>query len=197
MNRLRTLVRAAAVAAAVVMLAAPVAATTMIRAGLDDLVAGNETIVVGQVVGLRSYWNADHTFILTDVRVQPTTVLKGEPTRRELTVTVMGGTVGELSTVIVAGPDLALGSEYLLFLNREDLPGAAGARTVRDLSQGVFDVVPTPGGKRAVSQAIYHPLLPDATGLTEPPGGAAGVGLDELMQNVRGLAGEGRRSPVR
>jgi len=51
MNRLRTLVRAAAVAAAVVMLAAPVAATTMIRAGLDDLVAGNETIVVGQVVG--------------------------------------------------------------------------------------------------------------------------------------------------
>jgi len=182
---LRNPALAAAVITAAATLAAPARATTLIRAGIDDLVASNETVVVAEVVGLHSYWNAEHTFILTDARVRPTTQLKGNRGPLEFTVTVMGGTVGDLTTVIVAGPELRLGGEYVLFLNHEDLPGAAQALTVRDLSQGVFEVVATPAGKRAVSQAVQHPLLPDARGNNQPPGGLEGLLLDQLIQNVR------------
>ena len=63
--------------AAAALLAAPAGATTLMRAGLDELVRGNETIVQGKVVEIHSYWNADHSFILTDVRVRPNEVFKG------------------------------------------------------------------------------------------------------------------------
>lgn len=194
MMGMQTLIRGSAILAVVVALAAPAGATTLMRTGLDDLVAGNETIVIGQVTGLRSYWNAERTFILTDVRVKPTDVLKGRVNRRDLEFTVMGGTVGDLTTLIVAGPELVFGAEYLLFLNREDLPGKTQVPTVRELSQGIFDIAVTPAGRRAVSQAIHHPLYPDNKGQVDPPGGPEGFVLDELVQKVRELTGDGRQS---
>lgn len=119
------LAMAVAVAAGAV---APAGATTLIRAGLEDLAATNDTVVVGEVLATQSYWNDEGTFILTDVRVAPAEVLKGRAARqRELTVTLMGGTVGDRTTVIVGGAELAPGRSYVLFLGEEDLPGAPAA----------------------------------------------------------------------
>lgn len=192
-RRVKWVVCAAALAV-VAMLAPPAAATTMIRMGLDELAASNRTIVVGQVVGLRSYWNADRSFILTDVRVLTRDLIKGDPGRREFTFTIMGGTVGEMTTLIVAGPEVQAGSEYLMFLNHEDLPGVSQVLTVRDISQGIFDVVPTPSGKLAMSQASRHPLLADKRGLVEPPGGKAGIRLDDAIRELRSLVSSGTPS---
>jgi hypothetical protein len=163
-------------------------ATTLMRAGLDDLVAANRTIVVGEIVDAKSYWNKDHTFILTDVRVALDDVLKGKVGGKELTLTVMGGRVGDLTTVIVGGPELARGSSYVLFLNEERLPGLEHALTIRDLSQGTFDVEIGRGGLRAVSQASRHPLLPDRSGFTEAPGGSEGLPFVDMMHTIRDIA---------
>jgi hypothetical protein len=165
--------------------AAPASASTFIREDLDALVAGNETIVVGEVVGTRSYWNSDASFILTDVRIAPRDILKGNLDKRELTITVLGGTVADLTTVIVGGANLERGSSYLLFLQKDNLPGVKAVRTVRDHSQGVFDIVLAKDGLRAISQANRHPLQPDAKGLTQPPGGAEGLPLGTLMNQIR------------
>jgi hypothetical protein len=165
--------------------AAPAGATTLIRQGLDELVAGNRAIVLGEVVDARSYWNEDHTFILTDVRVALHEALKGDVGEREVTVTVMGGQVGELTTLIVGGPELVPGNSYVLFLGEENLPGAERALTVRHLSQGAFDVRIGQGGLRAVSQASRHPLLPDRQGYVDAPGGVDGLPLNTLMQSIR------------
>jgi len=164
------------------LVAAPVSATTLIRRGLDRLAAGNETIVQARVLDIRSYWNADHTFILTDVHARPSQVLKGRPDN-DLDFTVMGGSVGETTTLIVGGPDLEPGSEYILFLAQSDLPGAPHRLTVRDLSQGVFDVVQG----RAFSQAHGEPLLPDDQGRTDAPGGDEGILLETLARQIRDL----------
>jgi hypothetical protein len=164
-------------------------ATTLIRMDLDRLVADNATVVVGRALDVKSYWNAEGTFMLSDVRFVADETLKGLPGNREFTFTVMGGTLGELSTIIVAGPEVLPGKSYVLFLNPEDLPGAPGVWTVRDLCQGIFDVVETSEGLRAISQATRHPLLPDARGSVEPPGGLQGLRLTDLHQNVRRLAG--------
>src|SRR5690349_9434456 len=97
-KRLLRGVMAFAIAASVVV---PAGATTLIRESLDELVRANRTIVVGEVVDVHSYWNADGTFILTDVRIATHDVLKGNVKNRELTLTVMGGQVGETTTLIL------------------------------------------------------------------------------------------------
>lgn len=169
--------------------AAPSDATSLARAGLDNLVAGNGTIVVGEVRDAHSYWNADRTFILTDVRVAVGEILKGNPRQREITVTLLGGTVGDLTTLIVGGAELARGKSYLLFLNEEDLPGLKAAQTVRDHCQGVFEIVRARDGMRAVSQANGQPLHPDALGFVDVPGGLTGLPLGAMRQSIREIAG--------
>lgn len=183
-----------ALAAALAGTAAPAAASTLMRTGLEELVATNATVVVAEVVDASSYWNAEGTLILTDVRVAPVEVLKGIPAEEELTVTVMGGTVGDLTVQVLGGAELVPGRSYVLFLNAEDLPGAPRALTVRDHVQGVFDLVPAGEGLRAVSQATSHPLVPDAFGRTEPPGGAEGLPFTALVRSLRELAAEPGRT---
>ncbi|HYN23348.1 MAG TPA: hypothetical protein VE078_20500 [Thermoanaerobaculia bacterium] len=183
MNRAKKLLYGAMVLAMAVGLVAPAGATTLIRESLDELVAGNRAIVVGEVVDASSYWNEDHTFILTDVRIATYESLKGDA-GQEFTVTLMGGHVGDLTTLIVAGAELIPGRSYLLFLNEENLPGKR-ALTVRDHVQGAFDIKMGRDGLRAVSQAGRHPLVPDRQGYTEAPGGVEGMPLNAMRQSIR------------
>jgi hypothetical protein len=159
-------------------------ATTLIRAGLDELVTRSETVVMGKVVAVASRWNSDHTFILSDVTFAPSERVKGQATG-PLTFTVMGGTVGSRTALIIGGAELVPGRSYVLFLGREDLPGAAQALTVRDLCQGVFEVTTQRGALRAVSQASRHPLLPDVRGSNAAPGGTEGLPLTTLIKTLR------------
>jgi hypothetical protein len=165
-------------------LAAPASATTLRRMSLDELVAGNQAIVVGQVSDVRSYWNKDRSFILTDVRIAVNDVLKGN-VADEVTVTVMGGRVGEVTTLILGGAELLPGKSYVLFLNEEKLPGKQ-AVTVRDLCQGAYDLVIGKDGLRAVSQANRHPLIPDHLGYVDAPGGVEGIPFNAMIQSIRG-----------
>lgn len=160
-------------------------ATTLRRASLEDLVAGNRTVIVGEVLDAHSYWNEAKTFILTDVRIAAKDVLKGDARTRELKVTILGGTVDDLTTLIAGGAELVPGKSYVLFLNEDDLPGAKAVPTVREHSQGVFEIVRARDGVRAISQAKGHPLIPDALGFVDPPGGAEGLLLDTMIQSVR------------
>ncbi len=172
------------------LVAIPAGATTLVRQGLDKLTADNSAVVYGRVLDIHSYWNAERTMIMTDVRVRPTQVLKGERTPRDVTFTLLGGTVGDITTLIIGGPELVPGSEYVLFLNRERLHGDREVLTVRDLAQGAFEIAGTGGGRRVYSQALHHVLLPDADGLSDPPGGVEGLQLDEMLTRVRQLAGD-------
>jgi hypothetical protein len=179
--------RVAAVAAAVGIVA-PAWATTLRRASLEELVKTNTAVVVGEVLEVKSYWNAEKTFILSDVRVAPRTVIKGASEGEDLTATVLGGTVDGLTSLIVGGAELAPGKTYLLFLGEADLPGAPGVRTVRDHCQGVFDVVKARDGLRAVSQANGQNLVPDQTGSVDVPGGNEGLALPALIDTLRQAA---------
>lgn len=190
MRLLGGITRVAFVLSALILMALPTNATTLIRQGMEGLATGTQEIVVGRVVDLHSYWNADHTFILTDVRVATSQVLKGDRSRGEIVFTEMGGSVGDVTTLIVGGPELIPGSDYLLFLSRRDLPGVRQALTTGELTQGVFDIVDTPRGRRAVSQATRLGLLPDAAGLDQPPGGDEGLPLEDVAQQIRHFHGE-------
>ena len=171
-----------AIAAAAV---APAGATTLVRQSLDNLVADNATIVLGEVVDARSHWNADHSFIVTDVQIAVQDVMKGAAQDREITLTLMGGRVGDLTTLIVGGAELIPGSSYVLFLNEEELPGRQRALTVRDHAQGVFNLEIAKDGLRAVSQANRHPLVADHSGNFEAAGGLDGYPAAAMIQSIR------------
>src|SRR5688572_3324507 len=142
-------------------LAAPASATTLVRRGLEALTADNEAVVHARVLEVHSYWNADRTLIFTDVRAKPIQSLKGDASE-ELVVTLLGGSVGETTLLIIGSPQLAPGAEYVLFLAHAESGDKAGW-TVRDLAQGVFDIV----SGRAYSQAERELLLPDDEGATD------------------------------
>lgn len=187
MQELKWLRRGVAALAIAAGLGSPANATTLIRQSLENLVANNRTIVIGEVVDSHSYWNKAGTFILTDVLFAVEEVLKGHQETRELTVTILGGRVGDLTTLIVGGAELFPGRSYVLFLDDMDLPGLKNARTVRYHSQGAFDIEISGDGLRAISQASQQPLAPDAHGNIEPPGNAKGIPLGTLMRTIRGL----------
>lgn len=196
--RTRWLRGALAFVFATTWLASQASATTLVRAGLESLVKGNQTVVVAEVREAHSYWNEDNTFILTDVRLAATEVLKGDPRETDLTVTILGGSVGDRTELIVAGAELIPGKSYVLFLNEDSLPGLQRVLTVREHAQGVFDVVRARDGYRAISQANRHPLVPDALGFVEPPGGAKGLLLSDMIGSIRELAGrQGTRREVK
>lgn len=186
----RLLVRALVIAAVGATVVMPAGATSIRRASLDRLVAENAIVVVGRVVDVYSHWNAEGTFILSDVRVVVDDALKGDAGQREFVFTAMGGTVGDLSTIIVGGPEIEVGRKYLLFLNQEDVPGLSKTLMVRDLSQGIFDVVETSKGPWATNQSVRHGLVPDATGSVVPPGGMRGTSLATMSRDIRRLAGK-------
>jgi len=190
MPSVRTVLRGALALAIAASAAASANATTLLRASLDRLVSTNETIVVGEVLDVHSYWNAEGNFILTDVRVAAADVLKGSLAGRDLTVTLMGGRVGETTTLIVGGAQLIPGRAYVLFLGESDLPGVKHALTVRDHSQGAFDLVLNNDsrGLRAISQANGHPLVPDQLGSVDAAGGAEGYPYHAMVESIREIA---------
>ena len=163
-------------------------ASTFARSNLEGLVRTNSTVVVAEVLGADSFWNEDADFILTQVRLRVFEAVKGSDHDTEMVVTLPGGTIGDLSMILVGGARLEAGSSYLLFIGEEDLPGATGVNTIRDHSQGVFRIVTSRGRLRAVSQANEVHLLADASGRTLPPGGADGFELDALLQTLRTLS---------
>jgi hypothetical protein len=176
--------------AATFLAVSPVAALTLRRASLSTLSQTNDTIVIGKVVEAHSYWNDDHTWILTDYVVECATTLKGADDGADLTITMLGGTVDDTTVLIPGAPTLAPGRSYVIFAGRADLPGARGVKTLRDYTQGVFDVDSTKGARRAISQASRQGLVPDATGKTSAIGGTEGMDLDELVVAIRAAIGK-------
>lgn len=195
MSRIRALLLGFAAALIAAIAVPPASGSTFVRVDLDYLVAENSTIVIGEAVEAHSYWNEPGTLILTDVRVVVSEVLKGKLDQPEVTVTLPGGKVGDVASVVVGGAELIPGKSYVLFLRQGSLPGAAGVRTVSDHSQGVFEVRKTRDGLRAVSQAARMGLVPDFQGKAQPPGGAEGMPFNAVVQSVRELVAQrsGRR----
>jgi len=174
-------------------LAPPAGAMSLIRAGLNDLVTANSTIVVARVEDATSYWNADATFILTDYRLSTTQVLKGEA-EEEITLTLMGGTAGDFTTLVPGVAQLLPDRSYLLFLRNETLPGTEPVLTVGEHCQGAFDLETRDDGTWAVSQAAGAALVPgedDSDESADVPGGANGMSLADLAQAISALVKQG------
>ncbi|MCK9593647.1 MAG: PKD domain-containing protein [Methanoregula sp.] len=101
---------------------------------LNELVVGSDMIVIGTVDHSTCQWNSDQTHILTTTYVSVSDTLKGSPESNPLSITTMGGTMGEISEWVEDQPVLVPGMKVGLFLNKI----SAGQYTVSGLYQGVY-----------------------------------------------------------
>ena len=132
-------------------MASRVYAATMRALSLEELVAKADTIVVATVAERFSRWNR-HRHIVTDVVLEVQQSLKGRVSEGEqLTVTTLGGTIGEVMMKVEGSPNFVSGASILVFLR--EVPALGELRVVgmsqgvRYLSDGPFGQVILPGGE--------------------------------------------------
>jgi hypothetical protein len=104
---------------------------------LEELARGAALIVEGQVSGVESAWNAQHSQIYTTVTVQVRRYLKGSGAAR-LQFRYLGGVVGDQTLAIVGQAAFARNENVLLFL---DPRWSEGVFPVLDGEHGKFRVM--------------------------------------------------------
>lgn len=175
-----------------VVAAPPAGATQMRHLDTRALVRGSSDIVVGTVESVRSYWDAGHSHILTDVTVRVGESLKGA-TGATLVLTQVGGEVDGLRYDIEGSPRFAPGEEALLFVWRD----TAGRPQVNGLAQGKFDIRRDPAtGVAHVQRSLPGFGVKDVRTLRLVPAGEEAPGslrLDDIKREIqRALTEAGR-----
>jgi hypothetical protein len=180
-----------ALALALALVAPPAGATQVLHQTLRDLTVGSSDIVVGQIEGMQSHWNAAHTRILTDVTVRVSESLKGAGSAT-LTLTQLGGDLDGFRYAVAGSPLFRPGEQALLFVWRD----AKGQAQVNGLAQGKFDITTDAAtGARTVQRVAEGLRIREVTRLSAVPGGqpAPGVALDDMVGEIRRILAEGGR----
>lgn len=176
---------------AVAMVAAlPAAASTFLALSREELVRDAEAVVVGRIVEVSSFWNAERTAIVTEATLEVTdTVVGAAPTY--LTLRTFGGRVGNYTIEAHGFPRFVLGERALLFLE----PEQDGAHKVLGYLQGQYRIRTRQG------QAIAEPLLDSGARILRRDGSEApaprALPLGQLKDQLRDIAGRVGRPAVR
>ena len=103
---------------------------------IPDLTVQSSLVVVGEVVSVRSEWNAARTEIVTQIELRGDEVLRGSLTGGLVTVQQIGGQVGDVTSTLAGAPSFVKGERVLLFLSAR----RNGTLGVTGLFQGKFSV---------------------------------------------------------
>ncbi|RKH13738.1 hypothetical protein D7V97_04740 [Corallococcus sp. CA053C] len=160
----------------------PVGATTMLRADLPQMAQASDAVVQGVVRRVQSRWSGDKLRIVTDVEIQVTESLKGQPGGTVL-VTQPGGRVGDIGQVVSGLASFSEGEEVVVFLEKK---GAAAFR-LAGMAQGKYQVQRSASGASAM--AVPAPtgdaVLIDPKTHQESVSSAKPVTLEQLKTAIR------------
>ncbi|MBE0461750.1 MAG: hypothetical protein IBX60_08990 [Candidatus Aminicenantes bacterium] len=76
-------------------------------------------IIVGEVLDVRSEWNANRSIIFTYVTVSVEEYIKGSSLVKEIKVKNLGGIVDEIGSLVPDSPSFRKGEKVLLFLQSD------------------------------------------------------------------------------
>ncbi|HEY3174152.1 MAG TPA: hypothetical protein VGK94_00155 [Candidatus Polarisedimenticolia bacterium] len=123
----RAVVSALAIAAFVIAGGGLAGASTFLKEDVNSLRKQSEAVVHAKVVDIRSYWDADHAVIYTDVTLDVQGRLLGRADN-QIMVRVPGGTVGDFTVAMEGAPRFEMDDEVVAFIARwyDDVPMVAG-----------------------------------------------------------------------
>jgi hypothetical protein len=116
-------------------------ADVQIKMDLPALESRAERIVRAHVTGVHSAWNADHSFIYTQVTLDVAETYKGKGAAT-VTVRVPGGKVGNYRISATSMPEFSVGDDVVVFLTRWH----DGAFKVAGYAQGLSRISASPTG---------------------------------------------------
>lgn len=178
---------------ALLLMAAPASASTVLELDLDELVSASNQIVVGKVADLDARVEADGR-VYSYIRIQVAETLKGEH-QREVVIRQIGGRTEELATIVPGMPDFKPDEEVLVFLEhvtRHRIPVVTG------MAQGKFHIaigpdnrtryaVPQLGDMNLVKPQRTAPPVPDDQSPIKLEGTLRRVRPNELHTSVQEL----------
>jgi len=146
MNRFR-LYLVIAIAALALVGAQVAFATTVQKLTLQELTKKSESIVMARVDDAVSSWDAAHKEIYTYFTLSVLQPVKGSKGTTTITLRQIGGTVGNIASVVPGMPSFRKGEEVVVFLTQKD---AAGYPWVMGLQQGKYSVMTAKNGVKMV-----------------------------------------------
>jgi len=171
------------IAALLAAVVAPLEATTLARMSLDDLASSAGAVARVRCVARESHW--DRGEIWTFTRFAVIESWKGSlPTH--ITIRLLGGHVGDLTSIVPGVPRFDPGDEVVLFLETT----RAGDFSVTGWAQGTFRIHRAGFGHELVTQqtATYGPhisVLHEGSAREDrSPGGVRNLPIEELHLRV-------------
>ena len=146
MNRFRLLL-AVAFASLAFAITQVAFATTVQKLSLVELTKKSESIVRASVEDAVSSWDAGHKEIYTFYTLKVLQPVKGNKDATMITLRELGGTVGNIASIVPGMPSFKKGEEVVLFLTQKD---AAGYPWVMGLQQGKYTVTTAADGTKMV-----------------------------------------------
>lgn len=175
---LRTVILIAGLAM-VLLSGGPAYGTTLEKMTLDQMTQQSTEIVRGRVAS--SSVEQLGSIIYTVSQIQVAQRWKG-PAAATVTVSVLGGKLGNLNQTFAGAPVLQPGTEYVLFL----WTGKSGRTQVIGFSQGVFDLKLDAKGQPQVARAATTEAMLDSSGrpATDTPVRMSLSALDQAIHKA-------------
>jgi hypothetical protein len=137
---------------------APLAAATLEKLSLDEMIAQSTSIVRGRIVSATGVFHGP--LIYTHFKIQVTERYKG-PSGGTEEFMVPGGSANGYTQDVAGAPDLSAGRDYVLFLWK----GPSGNTHIIGLTQGVFTLPTDSTGDPTATRILSTELMIDrATG---------------------------------
>jgi hypothetical protein len=163
-------------------------ATTFIEFTLKDLCMKSDHIIVAQVVSMKSYWNPDQRRIFTEIQLEVNDNIKGQFQKQDqLKLTVYGGTVNGITTIVVGAPRFTVGERSVLFLSERHSVKFGRNFIVVGLSQGKFNIFidKETGEDKVMREQIEFPLQLEKEGLSLPLTNTQAITLRDFVKHTR------------
>ena len=126
-------------------------ATTVQKFTIRELAAKSDAIVTAKVEDQSSRQDASNKEIYTYITVSVLQSVKGAQGEKTITIRQLGGSVGNLISVVPGMPSFKNGEEVVLFLSAKD---RAGYPWVMGLQQGKYSIVTDDNGLKHVRNEL-------------------------------------------
>ncbi len=159
-------------------------ASSVLALDLSTLTARAERIVVGQVVSVKSEWDASHRNIHTRIELKVEECWKGVvPADGRLVIVQPGGSVDDIEMHVHGMPGFVPNERAVLFLAGQAAPAVVG------MSQGKRSLRWESAGKRWMADGpdLSAVVRRDERGLLQPVAPETSTPLDDLRRRVRAL----------
>lgn len=181
MNRLR-LFLVVAIAALAFAVAQAAFATTVQKLSLQELTKRSDSIVMARVDDAVASWDAGHKEIYTYITLSVLQPVKGDKGATTITLRQLGGTVGNIASVVPGMPSFKKGEEVVVFLTQKD---AAGYPWVMGLEQGKYSVSTAKNGVKMVRNDLAGTELLSTNGKHVEPTTAPDMPLNAFIDGLK------------